>query len=162
MAKEPADRYPRCADFTHALRAALGLDPVPREAAGTPAGYVMVGVFDPSTRAVIRAALGRGGNVQVVEADNTRQLLEHAAGARPSLVLLDVALPGESTEHVCRELRAREGPEHLPVVALAARGHDDQWRAALAAGADDVLLRPFSAFQLLAKVRDHVPQALER
>jgi DNA-binding response OmpR family regulator len=32
----------------------------------------------------------------------------------------------------------------------------------LAAGADDVLLRPFSAFQLLAKVRDHMPRALER
>jgi DNA-binding response OmpR family regulator len=59
-------------------------------------------------------------------------------------------------------LRSVEGAASAPVIALAERGRDEQWRAALAAGADDVLLRPFSAFQLMAKVRDHVPRALER
>jgi serine/threonine-protein kinase len=161
MAKEPSDRFRRCADFAQALGAAMGVEGAAPADAARSAGYVMIGVGDPSTRAVIRAALGRG-HVEVAEADNAADLLAGAEASRPALVVFDVKLPGASTDEVCRRLRAAEGSERLPIVALAERGRDDEWRAALAAGADDVLLRPFSAFQLLAKVRDHVPQALER
>jgi DNA-binding response OmpR family regulator len=77
------------------------------------------------------------------------------------MVLLESGLSGRSIADVVRELQAGR-TMRVPVVALASRGHDEQWRAALAAGADDILLRPFSAFQLLAKIRDHMPGALER
>ena len=161
LAKEPADRYPRAGDFAEALRSALGLASEPREGKAERAGCVIVGVVDSSTRAVIRAALGRG-QVDIAEAADADDLLAKAGELHPALVLLDVTLPGASTDAVCRALRAAEGPERLPIIALSERGRDDQWRSALAAGADDVLLRPFSAFQLLTKVRDHVPRALER
>jgi DNA-binding response OmpR family regulator len=120
----------------------------------------MVGVGEPSTRAVIRAALGRG-TVNLVEVPNADALVTRAAEAEPALVLLDLTLPGLAIEDDVRRLRD-SARERVPVVALAERGRDEEWRQALAAGADDVLLRPFSAFQLLAKVRDHVPRALER
>ena len=122
--------------------------------------YVMVGVGEPSTRAVIRAALGRG-MVSLVEVPDADALVTRAAEGEPALVLLDLALPGLSVDDVVRRLR-ETARERVPVVALAERGRDEDWRQALAAGADDVLLRPFSAFQLLAKVRDYVPRALER
>jgi CheY-like chemotaxis protein len=162
MAKEPGERFPAASDFAAALAAALGVaaavpgDDGPEQAAD----YVMVGVAEPSTRAVIRAALGRG-TADLVEASDAPMLLEHAAGAPPALVLLDLGLPELDVADAIRRLRAG-AKDRLPVVALAERGRDEQWQAALAAGADDVLLRPFSAFQLLAKVRDHMPRALER
>lgn len=161
MAKDPGERYRSCADFAIDLASALGvtseLPAVPRASIGS----VIVAVADPGTRAVIKAAIGRG-SIEIVYAENTRDLLALAVGSQPALILLDIALPGEPAVDVCRLLRTAEGVDQTPVIAVAERGRDEQWRAALAAGADDVLLRPFSAFQLLAKVRDHVPQALER
>jgi serine/threonine-protein kinase len=162
MAKEPGERFPTAGDFVASLAKALGVAAgnVAESEPAASRGYVMVGVADPSTRAVIRAALGRG-TADMVEVADTRDLLAHAADTPPALVLLDLGLPGLDVRAAIRELRS--GPsERMPVVALAERGHDEQWRAAIAAGADDVMLRPFSAFQLLAKVRDHMPQALER
>jgi DNA-binding response OmpR family regulator len=99
--------------------------------------------------------------VNLVEVPDAESLVTRAAEGEPSLVLLDVTLPGPATDEVVRRLRDT-ARERVPVVALAERGRDEDWRRALAAGADDVLLRPFSAFQLLAKLRDHMPRALER
>jgi len=163
LSKDASDRFPAASDFAAALATALGvegavqLEPKPN---GSDAGYVMVGVGEPSTRAVIRAALGRG-SVPLVEVPDADALVTRAAEGEPALVLLDVTLPGLGTDEVVRRLRD-SARERVPVVALAERGRDEDWRRALAAGVDDVLLRPFSAFQLLAKVRDHMPRALER
>jgi serine/threonine-protein kinase len=161
MAKDPGERFGAASDFAAALATAFGLDDMAEGAAGAAEiGYVMVGVGEPSTRAVIRAALGRGA-VNLVEVPDAESLVTRAAEGEPSLVLLDVTLPGPATDEVVRRLRDT-ARERVPVVALAERGRDEDWRRALAAGADDVLLRPFSAFQLLAKLRDHMPRALER
>src|SRR3954452_11220892 len=162
MAKDPGDRFPAATDFAAALATALGVESTAAARANAEAtnGHVIVGVDEPSTRAVIRAALARGA-VTLVEVVDAEALVMRAADCDPALVLLDVSLPGLSTEEVVRRVRDR-ARDRVAVVALAERGRDDEWRRALAAGADDVLLRPFSAFQLLAKVRDHVPRALER
>jgi DNA-binding response OmpR family regulator len=160
MAKDPADRFPASSDFAVALATALGVDDLAEVDNGVDDAYVMVGVGEPSTRAVIRAALGRG-TVNLVEVADADALVTRAAEGEPALVLLDVTLPGPATDEVVRRLRDA-AHERVPVVALAERGRDEDWRRALAAGVDDVLLRPFSAFQLLAKVRDHMPRALER
>jgi serine/threonine-protein kinase len=160
MAKDPAERYPTMSDMSADLQSALGIasrSPKPR----IPVGSVIVGVADHGTRAVIRAAIGRGP-VELVDVEDTQGLLALAAASQPSLILLEIGLPGDPATYVCRRLRSSGGAASTPVIALAERGRDEQWRAALEAGADDVLLRPFSAFQLMAKVRDHVPQALER
>jgi CheY-like chemotaxis protein/predicted Ser/Thr protein kinase len=162
LAKDPADRFPAASDFAAALATALGVEEVVPAGTtnGHEEGYVMVGVGEPSTRAVIRAALGRGA-VPLVEVADADALVTRAREGEPALVLLDVTLPGLAVDEVVRRLRDN-ARERVPVVALAERGRDEDWRRALAAGADDVLLRPFSAFQLLAKVRDHMPRALER
>ena len=163
LSKDASDRFPAASDFAAALVTALGVEDAvqlePKQN-GSDAGYVMVGVGEPSTRAVIRAALGRG-SVPLVEVPDADALVTRAREGEPALVLLDVTLPGLATDEVVRRLRD-SARERVPVVALAERGRDEDWRRALAAGADDVLLRPFSAFQLLAKVRDHMPRALER
>jgi serine/threonine-protein kinase len=161
MAKDPAERYATCVELAVDLASALGIATATAAIPRASVGSVIVGVADPGTRAVIKAAMGRG-NIEMVYAESTRDLLALAVGSRPALIVLEIGLPGEPAADVCRLFRTAEGVEQAPIIAVAERGYDEQWRAALAAGADDVLLRPFSAFQLLAKVRDHVPQALER
>jgi serine/threonine-protein kinase len=162
LAKDPAERFPTATDFATALASALGVEGPQADPNGQPAdqGCVIVGVDEPSTRAVIRAALARG-NVRLVEVVDAEALVMRVADCHPAMVLLDVTLTGAATAETLRRVRDT-ARERVPVVALAERGRDDEWRSALAAGADDVLLRPFSAFQLLAKVRDHMPRALER
>src|SRR4051812_3746898 len=127
MAKDPAERFPSANDFAAALATALGVDDAVRPSAEQVAtGHVIVGVDEPSTRAVIRAALARG-TVNVVEVVDADALVMRATESEPALVLLDVTLPGLPTEEVVRRLRD-EARERVPVVALAERGRDDEGR----------------------------------
>jgi two-component system KDP operon response regulator KdpE len=72
--------------------------------------------------------------------------VEHA----PDLVILDMALPGLGGLQVCRELRSWFS---APILILSVRGQDTDKIAALDAGADDYITKPFSAGELLARVR---------
>src|SRR5215204_4453689 len=69
--------------------------------------------------------------------------------AQPDLVLLDVMLPGSGFE-VCRELRGRS---RVPIIMLTARGEEADRVAGLELGADDYVVKPFSARELVARVR---------
>ncbi|HEV3479746.1 MAG TPA: response regulator transcription factor [Gaiellaceae bacterium] len=70
--------------------------------------------------------------------------------AQPDLVLLDVMLPDGSGFDVCRELRARS---RVPIIMLTARGEEADRVAGLELGADDYVVKPFSARELVARVR---------
>jgi two-component system response regulator RegX3 len=76
--------------------------------------------------------------------------LEEFDRARPDLVLLDVMLPDGSGFEVCRELRARS---RVPIIMLTARGEEADRVAGLELGADDYVVKPFSARELVARVR---------
>lgn len=76
--------------------------------------------------------------------------LRMASEATPDLVLLDIGLPDGSGLDVCRELR-REG--ELPVIMLTARGSEADRVAGLEMGADDYVVKPFSAREVTARVR---------
>jgi two-component system response regulator RegX3 len=76
--------------------------------------------------------------------------LEAFERARPDLVLLDVMLPDASGFEVCRELRGRS---RVPIIMLTARGEEADRVAGLELGADDYVVKPFSARELVARVR---------
>jgi two-component system response regulator RegX3 len=76
--------------------------------------------------------------------------LDAFAQARPDLVLLDVMLPDGSGFDICRELRARS---RVPIIMLTARGEETDRVAGLELGADDYVVKPFSARELAARVR---------
>ena len=71
----------------------------------------------------------------------------------PDLLLLDWMLPGLSGIELCRRLRLRRETERLPVIMLTARGEEGDRVRGLATGADDYIVKPFSAPELLARVR---------
>ena len=71
----------------------------------------------------------------------------------PSLVLLDWMLPGMSGHALARQWRAQARTRALPIIMLTARAEEADKIAGLDAGADDYLVKPFSANELLARIR---------
>ena len=70
--------------------------------------------------------------------------------ARPDLVLLDIGLPDGSGLDVCRELRASS---NVPIIILSARGEEADRVVGLELGADDYVVKPFSAREVIARIR---------
>ena len=87
----------------------------------------------------------------------------HAARARvPDLILTDVMMPGLDGFGLLRELRADPATATVPVIMLSARAGEEARVEGMDAGADDYLIKPFSARELLARVRAHLEIARVR
>jgi two-component system, OmpR family, response regulator RegX3 len=97
----------------------------------------------------LAAALEREGFDATVAA-SAGEALEVAPGLSPDLVLLDLMLPDGSGFDVCRELRSTS---EVPVVMLTARGDEADRIVGLELGADDYIVKPFSAREVIARVR---------
>ncbi|MGH8923638.1 MAG: response regulator [Acidimicrobiia bacterium] len=89
----------------------------------------------------------------VESATTGRAGLEAARRLHPSVVVLDVMLPGMSGLDVCRQLRSESD---VPIIMLTARGAEADKVAGLELGADDYLTKPFSIRELVARVRAQV------
>jgi DNA-binding response OmpR family regulator len=94
-------------------------------------------------------ALGRDGFDTHV-AGTVADALEQAATLEPDLVLLDVMLPDGSGFDVCRELRRTS---KVPIIMLTARGDEADRVIGLELGADDYVVKPFSAREVVARIR---------
>lgn len=87
---------------------------------------------------------------QVFEADSVKRALIHAASRQPDLVIVDLGLPDGDGKQLITELR---GWLAVPILVLSARDREDEKVAALDAGADDYLVKPFGVPELLARIR---------
>jgi two-component system, OmpR family, KDP operon response regulator KdpE len=104
---------------------------------------------EPQIRRFVRAAL-EAEHWQVFEAATMKQGLVEAGTRRPELVILDLGLPdGDGVEYL-RDLRAWS---QVAVIVLSARTDESDKIAALDAGADDYLTKPFGVGELMARVR---------
>jgi len=83
-------------------------------------------------------------------ADTVAGALEQARRESPDLVLLDVMLPDGSGYDVCRELRR---DSEVPIIMLTARGEETDRVVGLELGADDYVVKPFSAREVVARIR---------
>jgi len=104
---------------------------------------------DAHIRRFVRDALEAEG-CEVYEADTVSRGLVDAGTRRPDIVILDLGLPDADGMTVIRELR---GWTKVPVMVLSARSHETDKIAALDAGADDYLSKPFGVGELLARLR---------
>jgi two-component system, OmpR family, KDP operon response regulator KdpE len=104
---------------------------------------------EPSIRRFVRMALEAEG-WQVHETETVRQGLIDAGTRRPDLVILDLGLPDDDGINYLKDLRAWSG---VPVIVLSARSSEADKIAALDAGADDYLSKPFGVGELMARVR---------
>lgn len=100
-------------------------------------------------RRFVRTALEDEG-CRVHEADTLQRGLLEAGTRKPDLIILDLGLPDGDGVDFIRDLRTWS---NLPVLVLSARVEEDDKVAALDAGADDYLIKPFGLAELLARVR---------
>jgi two-component system KDP operon response regulator KdpE len=108
-------------------------------------------------RRFLRVAL-EGEGFRVVDAETLSRGLIEAATRKPELVILDLGLPDGDGTLFIREVRQWSS---MPVIVLSARSDEQDKIAALDAGADDFLTKPFGVGELLARVRvalRHRPQ----
>jgi two-component system nitrate/nitrite response regulator NarL len=124
----------------------------------TDCGPLLIVDDDAAFREFVRSLLGRVGR-PIVEAGDGDVALELALAERPSLVLLDVDVPGLSGYEICRELRDAYG-EDLPIIFVSGRRTEPlDLVAGLLIGADDYVSKPFRSAELLARVRRHLSRA---
>src|SRR5687767_1293127 len=71
----------------------------------------------------------------------------------PSLIILDLMLPGMSGSELCRRLRREPATRRTPIIMLTAKASESDRVAGLDLGADDYITKPFSVRELLARVR---------
>jgi DNA-binding response OmpR family regulator len=110
---------------------------------------VLVVDDEPTIRDVVVQYLRREGyaTLEAGDGNTARDLLERQW---PSLVVLDLMLPGSDGLALCRWIRERS---ELPVIMLTARGEEADRIVGLELGADDYVTKPFSPRELVARVR---------
>jgi two-component system, NarL family, nitrate/nitrite response regulator NarL len=123
-----------------------------------PCGSVLIVDDDADSRSSIAALLG-GAGFAVLEARSGEQALDAARDGHPSLVVLEVCLPGVSGYEVCRELRDEFGDGLAIIFVSGTRTEPLDRVAGLLVGADDYLVKPFTPDELLARVRALVRRA---
>jgi two-component system KDP operon response regulator KdpE len=104
---------------------------------------------EPQIRRVMRTTLTSQGYA-VVEAKSGEEALEKLRAERADLILLDVNMPGISGLDTCRAIR-RTGD--VPIIMLTVRNTEKDKVQALDAGADDYVVKPFGAEELMARIR---------
>jgi two-component system KDP operon response regulator KdpE len=104
---------------------------------------------EPQIRRVMRTTLTSQGYA-VIEAKTGEEALQKLRGDHPGLILLDVNLPGISGLDVCRDIRQSSD---VPIIMLTVRNTERDKVQALDAGADDYVVKPFGAQELLARIR---------
>jgi len=114
-----------------------------------PTPVVIVIEDEPKIRRFVRMALESEG-FQVFEADSVQRGLVEAGTRKPDMVVLDLGLPDADGTDFIRDLRTWSD---IPVIVLSARTSESDKVAALDAGADDYLVKPFGAAELMARVR---------
>src|SRR3954468_3891718 len=101
-------------------------------------------ITEPLEEALVREGFDTRATASAAEA------LELARSGDPDLVLLDVMLPDGSGFDVCRELRRAS---QVPIIMLTARGDEADRIVGLELGADDYIVKPFSAREVTARIR---------
>lgn len=112
-------------------------------------GRVLVVDDEPQIRRVMKTALAANG-FEAYEARSGEEALEALRGDSPELILLDMNMPGMGGMAACREIRT---VSEVPIIVLSVRDSEADKIAALDAGADDYITKPFSVNELMARIR---------
>ncbi|AVQ00087.1 phosphate regulon transcriptional regulatory protein PhoB [Ahniella affigens] len=107
---------------------------------------------ETAIRDMVAMAISRAG-MSPVHAADVRQAQSAIAEKVPDLILLDWMLPGTSGIDFARRLRRDEMTRDVPIIMLTARGEEDDRVGGLEAGVDDYVVKPFSARELIARIK---------
>jgi two-component system phosphate regulon response regulator PhoB len=116
---------------------------------------------EPAIREMIGVAL-IGAGYEILEAGNALEARRILAARQPDLILLDWMLPGQSGFEFARHLHSKNAHPPPPVIMLTARDQETDKIAALEAGADDYVSKPFSVSELLARIKAVLRRTAQR
>ena len=120
------------------------------------AAKVMVIEDDPSFLRYLSHILEREGYT-VISASNGLTGLRKVKEEKPSLLILDVMLPGLDGFEVCHRLHDDAETSTLPVIMLSAKGQDSDKTSALSVGAREFFAKPVDRLVLLNKIKELIP-----
>lgn len=112
---------------------------------------VVIADDEPSVRLLVSATIG-SDDYNVLEASDGDEAWSLIQKHRPSLVLLDVRMPGRSGLEVLRAIRSEPNLGHTKVILLTASAQQSDINTGLVAGADFYLTKPFSPKELLSRL----------
>jgi two-component system, OmpR family, response regulator len=112
--------------------------------------HILIVDDDAEIRSLLSQYLQKNGLRATSVADG-RGMWQALDAGRIDLIVLDLMLPGDDGLTLCRNLRARSSD--IPVIMLTARGEETDRIVGLEMGADDYLAKPFSARELLARIK---------
>jgi len=114
--------------------------------------HILIVDDDAEIRSLLTTYLEKNGLTVTGVADGKGMWQALAAGSI-DLVVLDLMLPGDDGLTLCRNLRVRTDTPDVPVIMLTARSEETDRIVGLEMGADDYLVKPFSARELLARIK---------
>jgi two-component system cell cycle response regulator DivK len=107
-------------------------------------------------RAILRDLLSKSG-YDLIEATNGEEGVALAQSQRPDLILMDVQLPIIDGYEATRRIKSKAELRSIPVIAVTSYALSGDEAKARAAGCDAYVAKPFSPRQLLAKIREYLP-----
>lgn len=118
-------------------------------------GTILVVDDDPGVRALLALVLGKRG-FTVVQAENGRLAIDAAKQDRPDLVVIDWVMPVMDGRETVEQLKRDERTRDIPIVMLTSQATIDDKVAALEAGAQDFVAKPFDRRELVARVEQQM------
>ena len=118
---------------------------------------ILVVEDQPDSRQIIRDMVA-GTDYEITEAENGEEALAAIAKQRPDLILMDIQLPIMDGYTATRLIKTDPALRSIPIIAVTSYALAVEERKARAAGCDDYVTKPFSPRQLLAKIRQYMPQ----
>ena len=114
--------------------------------------HILIVDDEPAIRDMVAFAL-RKGDYEPVHAGDGREAADAIAERVPDLILLDWMRPGSSGLELARRGRRDDLTRDIPIIMLTARGEENDRVGGLEAGVDDYVVKPFSARELLARIK---------
>jgi DNA-binding response OmpR family regulator len=133
----------------------------PQPVADAPRARVLVADDDPVAARFVATLLG-GKGYEVLVASDGEHALEIARTLRPDLIVSDLVMPYRDGFDVIQAIRSEESLARIPIVIVSMKDREEDVVRGLESGADDYLVKPFNARELVVRVRKLLARAGER
>ncbi len=108
---------------------------------------------DANIREIIKYALITKEEYELYEFESSLKFWDEVKNSTPSLIVLDIMLPGETGLEILKKLKSRGVTKDIPVIILSAKSSEFDKVTCLELGADDYITKPFSVLEFLARVK---------
>ncbi len=120
------------------------------------AALVLIGEDEPDNQVILQTVVESLVGARATVAGDGLAVLASVERERPQMILLDLMMPGLDGFQVTRQLKADPATANIPIIAVSAMARPDDREAALAAGCDDFVRKPFELDDLEAVIRNYL------